>query len=140
MHKERLLAIEDDPRLASIIARVAQDAGFEPHTVSDAALIQRAYETIQPDVIVLDILMPDMDGIDVLNYLGDQHSKAKIIILSGSLQYRDMAEKLGDGRGLSIIANVSKPFRTASLASVLRAAHEPKEAPTEHHYSLSASI
>ncbi len=115
----RLLIIEDDPRICEIVSRVARSADFEVRITDTPDDMAYQHEHFAPDVIVLDVLMPDMDGFDVLNYLHDQDSRAKIVLLSGSHSYREMAEKMGTARGLSIAANLAKPFRIPSLRLAL---------------------
>ncbi len=120
MFEEHLLAIEDDIHIASLIAEVAKEAGYYPHILCNSAKLSDTYNDVKPQVVVLDILMPDVDGFDVLNFLSRQQSKAKIVIVSGSHDYREMAEKMGAARGLSIMANIGKPFRVGELRLALQ--------------------
>jgi len=110
-----LLAIEDDADIATLIAQVAGAAGYTPHILCNTENLTYGYHLIQPHVIVLDILMPELDGFDVMNFLAQQRSRAKIIIVSGSHEYRPMAERIGHAYGLDIAGNIGKPFRVAEL-------------------------
>lgn len=79
-------------------------------------------------------MMPDMDGIEVLQFLRTENSHARIILLSGSAEtYRRIAQNLGIGNGLHIEASLSKPFRAADLRLVLERAgkslHPPQAVP-----------
>ncbi len=119
MYEERLLAIEDDEPIAALIGKVATEAGFATATVSKPQDIETHYQLIRPHAIILDILMPELDGFDVLEFLHKQQSKARIIILSGS-HYRDMAERIGEAYGLQIVASLPKPFRVQQLRVTLQ--------------------
>jgi DNA-binding response OmpR family regulator len=124
MYEQRLLAIEDEQEVADLIRSVALQAGFNAHIVTKAADIADAYRQFRPHVIVLDIMMPSMDGFDVINYLYAQRAQAPLVILSGSSDYRMMAEKIAEARGMTVAANLSKPFRIHELRLALQEIRE----------------
>ena len=118
MTELRLLSIEDDINVAALICRVAQESGFAARTAFGTQ-IEKAYEEFQPDVIVLDIMMPDMDGIEVLQYLRERCCRSHIVIMSGSDGLsRRIVERMGNSLGFTIIANMTKPFRVPALRAV----------------------
>ena len=120
MFNRRLLVIEDDVRIANLICHLATKVGFTTHYATGRVAITKAYNNFLPDVIVLDVLMPDMDGIEVLQFLRQKFSAAHIVIMSGSdNSFRKMTESLGKGIGLIIDANISKPFRIAEVRAIL---------------------
>jgi DNA-binding response OmpR family regulator len=121
MNTTRLLVIEDELPIANLIKRAAEDEEYEVHHASGMLQIPLAYTGFQPDVIILDIMMPDMDGVEVLQFLHAQFSRSRIILLSGSdALSRRITESLGKGLGLQIVANLSKPFRIQALKETLR--------------------
>ena len=115
MSPKHLLIAEDDDGIARLVASAAKKAGFESRCVHDGLELTRIYDEFQPEVIVLDILMPNMDGIETLSFLNTCGRKAQIIILSGQGNYRHWTERMGVAYNLSIVATVSKPFRMAEL-------------------------
>jgi DNA-binding response OmpR family regulator len=118
MSELRLLSIEDDARVADLICRIAQEAGFTTRTAFGGA-VEKTYTEFRPDVIVLDVMMPDMDGIEVLQFLREQCCRAHVIILSGSDGLsRRIIEKMGNSLGFTIIANITKPFRVPALRAL----------------------
>lgn len=118
MSELRLLAIEDDSNVADLICLVAQEVGYATRTAFGAA-VAKTYTEFQPDVIVLDIMMPDMDGIEVLHYLREQYCRAHVIILSGSDGLsRRVVERMGNSLGFTIVANMTKPFRVPALRAL----------------------
>jgi len=120
MHNPCLLVVEDDPLIASLICHVAIEAGFNARSATGPKAIVKAYDNMQPDVIVLDVFMPDMDGLEVLQFLREQFSGARIVIISGSdSSSRRMTENLGKALGFTIEANISKPFQIPEVRAIL---------------------
>ncbi|MGB9153342.1 MAG: response regulator [Alphaproteobacteria bacterium] len=132
MSEYRLLVIEDTKDLAELICTVAVDVGFDARATSNSSEIQSLYNTYKPQVLILDILMPDMDGFEVLRFLHKSGSAARIIILSGAEDYRAMAEKMADGLRLTIDANLRKPFRIKELKSALESIKLSLSTPDEN--------
>ncbi len=119
--KNRLLIVEDDSSIAHLVCKAAEELGFETCVVKGLEFTA-AYRDFKPDLIVLDLLMPEMDGFEVIKFLNACESKAKIILLSGTRDYyRQMAGHLGNAFRLNIIANIAKPFRLAELRHALQA-------------------
>jgi two-component system OmpR family response regulator len=127
MSKYRLLVIEDSKNIADIICRAAYELDFEVSS-ANGLNAPSIYEKFNPDIIVLDILMPELDGLEFLRFLHEQNSRARIIILSGSSDtYRRMAESIGMASGLYIEANLAKPFRINEVRSALDMARSSME-------------
>lgn len=120
--EHRALIIDDDKAIVDIISRVADECGYDVRTaVGDAVFT--TYESFVPQVIILDVYMPDRDGLEIIQYLMQSGSEAQIIIISGSDEMaRRMTESLGSAGGLNIIANLRKPFRVPELRALLEAA------------------
>jgi two-component system response regulator ResD len=119
MFEERLLVIEDDKSIAMILQQIALEAGYRTMALCRSAEIESVYANFKPDVILLDILMPDMDGIDILNFLHKENSQSQLVIVSGS-EYRLMAEKIARSLNLNLVANVPKPFRVPEVRLALQ--------------------
>jgi len=78
----RILIIDDEADVGEFIASAAQSMGFECTVTTDA---QGFLEVLTPDtnLILLDLIMPDMDGIEMLRLLGKRKCKAGIVLMSG---------------------------------------------------------
>ncbi len=111
----RLLVVDDDDGVADLIHRVAEGVGFEVRSVRNGASFKLAYDEFRPHGVVLDVLMPDMDGLELITYLAERKCEAGIIIISGGEELRGMAMRLGEARGLKIVASMAKPLRVAEL-------------------------
>jgi two-component system OmpR family response regulator len=116
----RLLVVDDDANLTTLIRTVGSAQGFEVRVVNEAREFKAAYSEFIPGVIVLDLVMPEMDGFEVLNYLRSRLSEARIILLSGAdATWLRMAGELGSLHGLKITGVLAKPFRVADLRRLL---------------------
>jgi DNA-binding response OmpR family regulator len=116
----RLMVVDDDPNFSALIRSVGVAQGFEVCIVNQAREFKSAYCEFAPNVIVLDLVMPDMDGIEVLDYLGARASGARIILLSGTdATCLRMAGEIGARNGLAIVGTLAKPFRVADLRQLL---------------------
>lgn len=117
---KRLLSVDDDKDILEIIQSVAAGLGFEADVVNHPSMFMKAYARIKPDVITLDIIMPDMDGIELIRWLGDVGCKARVILISGaSLAYSKMASRLAEDGAHLDIHTLRKPFRLAELRAML---------------------
>jgi two-component system OmpR family response regulator len=119
MSHYRLLVIEDEKNIADMLCRVSEDIGFDVKAVSQFEEIPTLYKIFVPDVIVLDIVMPEMDGFEVLKLLHRYNSASRVIIISGQDDYRLMALRMGEALSISIDAAIAKPFRVDELRRIL---------------------
>jgi DNA-binding response OmpR family regulator len=117
----RLLIVDDEPGVARVIETVAQSLGFEVQTIHDSELFEKALGQIRPTVILLDIAMPDRDGLELIGVLAAKRYPGKVVVMSGSHpSYIQMSAVIGKTRGLQIAGTLSKPFRKQELAALLR--------------------
>ena len=113
---QRVLVIEDDDDNRALIRLVLERAGFEVLTASDgAAGLQVAYRE-RPDGIILDILMPEMDGFEACRRLREM-TDTPILFLTGKSATTDLVK----GLGLGADEYMTKPFKPVELVSRLRA-------------------
>lgn len=106
--------------MLAFLTRVAEGCGYETRHADDAIGFKRAYASWSPDVVILDLVMPQVDGIELLRFLAEQVSKTRILIISGfDAKVLDAAYRLGAAHGLSMIGALRKPVRVAELRSIL---------------------
>lgn len=113
-----LLIIEDDKDLAQVIAAVVEETGRQTTLATNKREIQAALKSSY-DAIILDIVMPEMDGHEVLSLLSSEHCSAKIIVITGEPLYLDTAKIMGKGLGLNVIGTLKKPLDMAELKALL---------------------
>jgi EAL domain-containing protein (putative c-di-GMP-specific phosphodiesterase class I) len=115
--KPTALIIDDEPGLAAMALDVAIDCGYDARILTSNTLDPAA---IDCDVIVLDLLMPGMDGVEVLRYLAAGGSRAQIILMSGmDKRMLDSARKVASMQHLCVAGVLHKPFRPADLRDLL---------------------
>jgi CheY-like chemotaxis protein len=120
---KRLLLIDDEPQMRTFLARVAEGCGYEVRLTENAPAFEEACTSWSPDVIILDLVMPHVDGIEILRFLAGQRSKSAILIISGfDAKVLETAQRLGTAHGLSMIGTLEKQVRIAELRSILNEA------------------
>lgn len=116
----RLLIMDDEAEIRDLVREVAEAAGYEVREVGTEREFKQQLIEFQPDVIVLDVVMPDIDGITLVRYLAEKRSQARVIIISGyGKDYVANARRIGTSYGLTDIQGLIKPFPLATLRSAL---------------------
>lgn len=122
MPEKRLLIIDDEPELVKIVRRAAIGAGYDVQVTTTEKGFKEAVEEFDPTLIVVDIVMPDVDGIELVNWLAENKATSKIVVATGfNPHYAKMAETIGGAQGLNI-RRLDKPFRLADLRALLNEA------------------
>ncbi|SDM98213.1 EAL domain-containing protein [Vreelandella arcis] len=116
----RLLVLDDDGMTGETIRRIGEFAGLEStHTASPVEFFELVEKWL-PDVIALDLLMPEMDGVEVMAKLSSLECDANLIITSGvGTEVLNAASLSASGHGLNLIGVLPKPFSQAKLRSLL---------------------
>jgi len=111
----KVLVIDDDDELADVIRQVLRDAGYSVATVRHGAAALELVRHTSPDLILLDLSMPIMDGWSfVAQYRRTGKADARIVLLTGNSHAPEIAERLNaDGY-------VSKPFDLADLMAIVQ--------------------
>ena len=120
MTVKRLLVIDDEVDFAKFVERVAKTLGYEVETTATGYDFMEACGRFDPHVIVMDISMPVVDGIELVRWLSGAKSRARIIIVSGfDPRYSEMAKTLGMYHGDLSITVLSKPVTLAELRDAI---------------------
>ncbi|MGE2736677.1 response regulator transcription factor [Mycolicibacterium vaccae] len=113
----RVLVVDDEPVLAELVALALRYEGWEITTAGDGATaIARARET-PPDVVVLDVMLPDMSGLDVLRILRKENPSLPLLLLTAKDSVEDRIAGLTAGGD----DYVTKPFSIEEVVLRLRA-------------------
>lgn len=120
MKQPRLLLIDDEPALAEFIASAASECGYDPALTSDDRQFREEFLAERPDMVVLDLGMPGMDGVELLRFLADEKFEAPVLIISGfDRRVLDSAFRLGEALGLRMVGPIEKPARLEVLEELL---------------------
>jgi two-component system, OmpR family, alkaline phosphatase synthesis response regulator PhoP len=117
----RIVIIDDEPAFSTVLSNIVSGLGYEVVISSDPKS-SRTYELRDSDIVFIDVLMPHVSGIQVLEQLARQNVKSAIAIMSGQGERLDEAEKLAKKLGLYHIGTLEKPFRLADVKLVLEGA------------------
>jgi two-component system OmpR family response regulator len=112
-----VLLIEDDDGVARLVTRALQEDGYRVHRVPDGSAGLRAAETRPFDLIILDLMLPDIDGIVVLRKLMEQDRDQRVLVLSAVPEIATRVACLESGAA----DFVGKPFALAELLARVRA-------------------
>lgn len=117
----RLLLIDDEPALADYMAAAARMTGFAPAIACDQRSFVDAFGEAKPDVVVLDLGMPNTDGVEYLRYLADHGFDGAVLIVSGfDRRVLESAFRLGTELGLAMAGPLEKPVRLDDLEALLQ--------------------
>ena len=121
--KPVLISLDDDEQIGDIIKAVGERAGFEVVAVTSAGAFRERLRRAPPDVIVLDLQMPEMDGVETLRFLADCEVKSAIVLVTG-MDERTIAsaEQYGLTRGLAVVKSIQKPFTPEEMLDAFLAA------------------
>jgi EAL domain-containing protein (putative c-di-GMP-specific phosphodiesterase class I) len=119
-----LLAFDDDPEIVETICAIGVRAGFRTASSTSSDRLRELVESSKPDVVVLDLQMPGVDGVSALRHLADIGCSAKIFLVTG-MDERTIAsaEQYGLRRGLSVFGTLQKPFDPDELLARFERAH-----------------
>jgi CheY-like chemotaxis protein len=118
--KARLLAIDDHADSAELIARIAVKQGYEARAVSGPDQLRENLTHWQPDILTLDLCMPEEDGLGVFSLLEQMKFTGSIVIISGHDEWlRTSASRLASALGLQIAGNLAKPIDLKQLRELL---------------------
>jgi two-component system response regulator MprA len=114
---ETILIVDDDERLCKMLRRTLVYEGFEVTTAADGQEALRQVYTERPDVIVLDWMLPELDGLDVLQTLRQDQNEAPVLMLTARDAIEDRVEGLEGGADDYLV----KPFAPVELVARVRA-------------------
>jgi two-component system response regulator MtrA len=114
--KGRVLVVDDDPALAEMLGIVLRGEGFDPSFVADGSRAIGSFRDIRPDVVLLDLMLPGMSGIDVCKQIRAE-SGIPIIMLTAKSDTVDIVLGLESGADDYVV----KPFKPKELVARVRA-------------------
>jgi two-component system OmpR family response regulator len=112
----RVLVVDDEPNIVDVVTMALNFQGFSVESAGTGAEAIAAVGSFAPDIIVLDVMLPDMEGFDVAQRLGAQHARVPIIYLTA----RDATEDKIRGLTLGGDDYVTKPFSLEELVARIR--------------------
>lgn len=115
------IIIDDEIEIFGIIEPILEEIGFNTiHKIIKSSDLISIYND-EINLVILDLFMPDVDGVEILRYLGEVKSSAYIILISGHSKYvLNSAEKVAQAYGLNILGSITKPFSINTIFDMIQ--------------------
>ena len=121
MTRERLLVLDDEATFSSYLQVFGEDLGFHVVTTGSGSDFMEVYPVFQPDVIVLDLHLPDSNGFEIIRWLVRESCAARLLVCSGADHvFLKAARVLGESKGLMSVQLLAKPVLPDQLRAALR--------------------
>jgi two-component system, OmpR family, response regulator len=127
----RVLVVDDDPFITDLVATTLRYEGFDVNTVGSGREAMRLVESFVPDLIVLDVMLPDVEGFDVQRRLSEAGRHTPVLFLTARDATEDKVEGLSIGDDY-----LTKPFSLEELVARIRAVLRRTQGPTSHDERL----
>lgn len=121
----RILVVDDDPALSEMLGIVLTSEGFEPFFVADGGRALEVFRQVQPDLVLLDIMLPGLDGIEVCRALRAE-SGVPIVMLTARTDTVDIVLGLESGADDYVV----KPFKSKELVARIRTRLRHRDGPS----------
>jgi DNA-binding response OmpR family regulator len=126
---DRVLVVDDEPMVRDVLARYLARDGFEVETASDGEAALAAFDEAAPDLVLLDLMLPRLDGFEVFRRLRGTGATSPVIMLTARGEVTDRIV------GLEVGADdyVSKPFSPKEVVARVRAVLRRSRGPDPEH-------
>lgn len=115
-NRPRVAFIDDEPNVLDALKRITRKTGFDCRFYSAAHRFFQTYEATQADIVVSDIKMPDMDGVELMNRIATLNPLCVIIALTGCDDYETLLRSVNNAR---VWKYVTKPWSNADIVDLL---------------------
>jgi len=113
----KILIVEDEATMAEVVGRYMQREGYTVRHVADGARAMAAVDSFHPDLVVLDVMLPNRDGLEICRELRATHGGTPVIMLTARGEETDKIL----GLGLGADDYVTKPFSPGELVARVKA-------------------
>jgi two-component system OmpR family response regulator len=118
--KQRVFVVDDEEEIADVLSSVLREADFEVETFYGARPAMRRAHECPPDILVTDIVMPDMDGIMLAEAVLKQNPNCRVILMSGNPEWKSLGS-FHDDIGFALL---KKPFPFSQLLQLVKPDHK----------------
>lgn len=130
--RSRILIVDDDEKIISMLRRGLAFEGYDVHTASNGAEGLRMILNEEPDVVILDVMMPQVDGFEALRRLRDGGSTVPVLMLTA----KDEVENRVKGLDIGADDYLVKPFALEELLARVRALLRRKSGEETNNHKL----
>ncbi len=114
----RILVIDDEQALRRSVVKILEREGHEVLDAADGKVGMRLLREQRPDLVISDLFMPEMDGVELLRQLRRESPELRVVAMSGGA-YDGQIELLDVATGLGAAAVLRKPFELEELVSIV---------------------
>ena len=126
--RRTVLVVDDEPTIAEVVSRYLERAGYSAATAADGLEAIRVAGERRPDLVVLDLMLPGLDGLEVLRRLReDDGARTPVILLTAKGEQDDKLAGLRGGADDYVVKPFSPSELVARVDAVLRRVHPPAE-------------
>jgi DNA-binding response OmpR family regulator len=125
--QRRILVADDDPGIQRALTGILARAGFTVVQAWTGAEAIRLWRDVGADLLFIDVLMPEQDGIETIAELLAVDPGVRIIAMSGAGRINPRLDLLGDAEMLGAVGILEKPFTLDEVLAAVRAALPPEE-------------
>jgi FixJ family two-component response regulator len=112
--------LDDDPLMALTVGDMAESMGLQVDIHHSVKSLLHARKENCYSLLVMDLCLPDFDGIDLLMLLATDKPREKVLLMSGQSQpILDAASAIAKGKGIDVLGVLQKPFRAREFASAI---------------------
>ena len=124
-----ILVVDDENEVAAVVRRVLERAGFAVTVANSAAAGLSAVAAQEPDIVITDVIMPQVNGIELIKILRERYPRVRLIAISGGGSFGPLAYKpeaisthayLAAARAAGALEVLTKPFDMTDLLSAVR--------------------
>jgi CheY-like chemotaxis protein len=126
---KRILVIDDERLIRHVIKEMLEIEGYVVTTAANGKEGLKFYRQDPPDLVITDIFMPEMEGLETIRALQRDFSKVKIIAISGGGE-RGMTSFLSHAKRFGAVLTLEKPFSREELIASVRQVLNEEECPT----------
>jgi EAL domain-containing protein (putative c-di-GMP-specific phosphodiesterase class I) len=135
MPNRRILILDDDEAVGQTLRWIARSLGFDAESVTHSDEFFRRLDRTSPEIVSIDLVMPNLDGVEIMRLLAERKSRARIIISSGvGSRVLDAAERSAAEHGLDIVGVISKPISKDALRALIGEGTDQEESIIEKEH------
>lgn len=117
---KRILVIDDEPEIRELLKDKLERSGYEVVTACDGNEGVRLFRKDPTDLIITDIIMPQKEGVEVIQELHSEYPQLKIMAISGGGQHTSMQFCLKLAQSLGAVRTFNKPFKLSEVVAAIR--------------------
>ena len=118
--QQHILLVDDDEAVRSVLRRGLERAGYEVREAGEGGAALKLLASAPADLVITDLVMPDMEGIELILALRKTHPKLPVIAMSGGGRAVGPGSYLQIARACGAVKILAKPFATEQLLAALQ--------------------